>query len=280
MLAGLSLGTTAAAIASILVVLMATFVAEISLSFSFLLLIAFPTLVLTYFALLNRHIEDQDGKDQIEWYPIGRLLTWLTFMGAGFLCMAIFMAAGEEGGIREQAKTALIAFFGGQERIEEMLLLTRSAITVDEYISAVAASLPAVAAISVVLHIAANAGIAQRILTRQGHAIRPSPSLRDLSFPLPLDLALALSAALSLMPGEAGFVGASLTAMFMMPYFLLGLVVVHAISTRWPGRGLFLAVFYLAMFVISALVILVAIFGLLETCLGVREKFEAGAKNG
>jgi hypothetical protein len=34
------------------------------------------------------------------------------------------------------------------------------------------------------------------------------------------------------------------------------------------------------MFVISALVILVAIFGLLETCLGVREKFEAGAKNG
>ncbi|TDI63266.1 MAG: DUF2232 domain-containing protein [Alphaproteobacteria bacterium] len=280
MLAGLSFGTTAAAIASILVVLVATFVLEISLAFSFLLLIALPTLVLTYLVLLNRQIENQNGKRQIEWYPMGRLLTWLTFMGAAFLCIAIFMAAGEEGGLQGQAEAALLTFFGGREQIEEMLLLTKSAITADEYISAVATALPTVAAIGVVLHIAANAGIAQRILTRQGRAIRPSPRLHDLSFPLPLDLALALSAALSFMPGEAGFVGASLAALFVMPYFLLGLVVVHAISTRWPSRGLFLAMFYLALFVFSALAVLIAVLGLLETSVGLRKKFAAGAKNG
>ena len=88
-----------------------------------------------------------------------------------------------------------------------------------------------------------------------------------------LDIALALSVALSLAPGEAGFIGGSLAVIFMLPYFLLGLVVIHAISLRWPGRAAILTLLYVAMIFIQPLAFLVSALGLMEQWFHVRRQY-------
>ena len=274
--AGLGWGLVPTAVAGTVAALLVGALVAPVLAVNFAAAFAVPVTLFIYLALMRRRVTDADGAPAVEWYPAGRLLAALSFVAAGFLIGAAIATAGE-GGLQAAARSLLLELFGGQKGLEEILEKGGSTLSAEQYIDVLSAAFPAIAGMSFVAQMAANAGLAQRLLARRGLALRPSPSVRRLSLPFSLDIALAGAMVLSFLPGEPGFVAASLTALFLLPYFLLGLVVVHVISTGWPSRALVLIAVYLSLIVLSFTAVFIAVLGLIETCFGLRRRYAVAA---
>ena len=121
-----------------------------------------------------------------------------------------------------------------------------------------------------------NAVIAQKILVRAGRNRRPSLDLGRIELPLPLAYAMAASGALWLFaPGEAAFIGETLTIIFASAYLFMGLAVIHHVTRPWPGRAMSLTFFYLVLLFVLGLpgFALVAGLGLADQLIGVRVRF-------
>jgi glucan phosphoethanolaminetransferase (alkaline phosphatase superfamily) len=69
----------------------------------------------------------------------------------------------------------------------------------------------------------------------------------------------------ALLPGWPAILSAALAAMILAAYFLLGLVIIHAISRHWNGRSLLLVTLYFLIFVMAWVIIPVSLMGLLDT---------------
>ena len=68
-----------------------------------------PVMMVVYFALQNRTTED----GTVEWYPVGRILTWLTALGFGTLVVATMIFAGTEAGLEGAIRGYLDAALSG-----------------------------------------------------------------------------------------------------------------------------------------------------------------------
>ena len=118
-----------------------------------------------------------------------------------------------------------------------------------------------------------NMWLAQLILERTRHNLRPTPSLLDIEFPHFL-LALFLGAlVLSLIPGSAAQLGGAIMIALLVPYFLLGLAVIHAISRAWTARIAFLGVFYVLLIFTGWLIVPICLIGLGEPWADLRARF-------
>lgn len=272
-LAGLSHGATAAAIGALVVSVVLALGLGGSAALSFSLAFGLPIVFLTYFALLNRTLDQEDGTTLVEWYPAGRLLTWLAGLAAALFVLAYLAALGTDGGLRGIAAEFILIAHKGTEGVAEFLAEWSIPIEPEVYIALAGTIWPAMSCISFILVICANAGFAQRLLVRTGKAIRPSPSISTLKLPEELVFFLAAALFLSFLGSEIAFLGGSLAAILIIPYFLLGLVVVHVISSGRAGRTTMLALFYGALAFIIELAFLVALVGLAEHWFELRKRF-------
>ena len=77
-------------------------------------------------------------------------------------------------------------------------------------------------------------------------------------------------------PGGFGFVGENLAPVLAMPYFFVGIAVVHALARRTPIRTLALVIFYMILILLGffAMVLVVAL-GFAETWLAIRQRATA-----
>ncbi len=272
-LAGLSAGAMAAAIGTGVVCLVSAALTGLPGVVSYVALIGLPAMAMSSLLLLNRDTALPAGSTQVEWYPAGRTLCWLACGASVLFLIAAFAAMGQEGGLRAQTEELFLPAMGGREQFVAMLAELQPSADPEVLIEIMTATLPTALVIYLAAMVAANAGIAQRILVRTGRALRPSPPIKSMDLPVELDIALALSVALSLAPGEAGFIGGSLAVILMTPYFLLGLIVIHAISLRWPGRAAILTLLYCAMLFVQPLSFLIAALGLMEQWYSLRRQY-------
>lgn len=270
--AGLSSGALAAAVAAGIAGAASMALTGPAVGASYVLVVALPAVGLSHLLLLNRDSTAPDGTIIVEWYPAGRVLSWLTLAAASLFLITAIGTLDDEGGLRGQAREMFVQM-APPEQFQAMIDRLQVDMDGEELIELAASTLPAVLVIYLSALAAINAGLAQFIAVRTGQARRPSPAIRSMKLPPELDIALALCIALSLAPGEAGFIGASIAFIVMTPYFLLGLVVIHVISRHWPGRGFLLTLFYIVVFLIPATAFLTAALGLAEQWFGVRRRF-------
>ncbi|MDH3240514.1 MAG: YybS family protein [Alphaproteobacteria bacterium] len=264
--AGLSLGLTAAAIAALTALAVVALVQGVGPLAVFAASDAVPSLMIARFALLNRQAPD----GAIEWYPAGRLLTWICFFG-----VALFVA------------TALIAGLGPdglQARIAALMAPIREAMPnpgsdtaradADRVFAALKFTVPAILTTAWMFKLVFNGVLAQKILARRGLSLRPSPDLRTLTLPSWLAGVTVAATVVGLLgSGWLGFLGANIALILWVPYLLLGLAVLHTVSGRWPGRTPLLVVTYLFVILFGWLTIALAGVGFLEQWLGLRERF-------
>ncbi len=126
-----------------------------------------------------------------------------------------------------------------------------------------------------------NATIAQAMLSSRGWNIQPTPRWSGLTLPEWFSWILVTTAVVALVAGgDFEYVARNLVVIFAVPYFFLGLSVVHCIARRFSARRLVLVVFYtiLIVFFISASVVVSAL-GLAEQWAGVRRRFGAPANS-
>ncbi|HEY4136705.1 MAG TPA: DUF2232 domain-containing protein [Alphaproteobacteria bacterium] len=233
----------------------------------FALVYALPAAGLTRQALLRRG----DANDDDAWYPLGRLLAWLTIYGCG-LFAALALAGGE---------SQIAAMTGEIESVMGQVLPTDQNPQVAELMKAVAGYFPAIIIFSWTIMVIANAAIAQSLLARSRHSRRPAPRYAAVELPSWYASATAAVAAAALVTpwmdlGALTFVARNAALAMLVPFFLVGLAVVHVWTRRWPARGVTLTGCYLLLLVFGWPVLLVAGLGFMEQWLLLRRRGAGG----
>jgi Predicted membrane protein (DUF2232) len=279
-MAGLAFGARGAAIAGLVgmvVVLLGSAMVgtdgswELALSFFAWQCVA-PT-VLVRQALLSRKAPD----GEIEWFPAGHLLLWLTGLAALGAVFVTFTYTAGDGGFSGALEREILGQ-GGNALPPGSTPETEA--TVRQALGLLVRILPGVAAASFMVTMIANAALAQGLLKRSGQALRPSPAYTEVELPpgwggiLALGLAMALAIATS-QTGTAEVIGLTAAILLATPFLLIGLAVVHTLARRWPARVLLLGTFYFLAVATVWLWLLVAILGLVENWVGLRRRIAA-----
>lgn len=130
-------------------------------------------------------------------------------------------------------------------------------------------------AITWLLMMIVNSGMAQSLLASRRWNRRPMPRWSELRLPEWFDWVLISAAATALVAtGDAGFVARNTVLILLTPYFLVGLAVAQVLARHTTMPRLMLAAFYIILtifFLIGAG--LVAVLGIVEQWIGVRRRF-------
>jgi len=210
-----------------------------------------------------------------DWYPAGPLAVWTALIAVGVLVVSGLstMAMGVEGGLEGALRMLLAEDLMEGRAIEASLQGMGLNADPERILSLIVIALPAFVVMAWSLLTLGNMWLAQFILERAGHNLRPTPSLLDIEFPHFL-LALFLGAlVLSLIPGSAAQLGGAIMIALLVPYFLLGLAVIHAISRAWTARIAFLGVFYILLIFTGWLIVPICLIGLGEPWANLRARF-------
>ncbi len=268
---GLSLGLTAGTIATVAAVALtlALVLTKIAVVALFTVVTALPTLLLLRLALSRR----QSPEGKAVWCPPGRMVCWLTGYGAVAFVIVAYLAGGGQNGLEETLRENIAAALGALMQDLDPSKVGAMARMAARYV-------PAIFMASWLISMLVNAHLAQNIAIRLKRNIRPAPALRNMSLPFGLAGAMLAAAVIWRLagPGLVGFVSLNLALMMLVPFFLLGLAVVHAVSRAWPSRTPILVTMYLIMVFIGWPVILVAALGLAEQWTGLRQRL-AGPGN-
>jgi Predicted membrane protein (DUF2232) len=269
-LAGLGWGWRAAAVAALSGTIVAS-VLGVNLAAFFAVTFA-PIAVLCYLALLSRPAPaEASTATALEWYPIGRLVGWAAII-AGALVAALILIGYDPEAYRDSIKQMLEspAF---KDLDPEGNLFTDANVT--KLTDVFARALPAflsVAWLSIALF---NLWLAGVIIDASGRALRPWPRLDTLELPNAFFLAFTASLIGSYLPGLPGLLASAFAGALLFAYVLQGLAVLHAFSRGMPFRTLLLTAVYLAILFLVWPAIAVAILGLSEPLLHLRERAAA-----
>lgn len=240
----------------------------------YLAVLGAPVAMLTYLALLAREAPPEDQKAEsaaaaLQWYPPGHLVAWAAVLAGGAAAMTIPALGFDAETYQKTARTYFSnAFLGPQAENAPPAQKEQF----DGLINLFVVVLPASSAMVWMGVMLTNLWSAQKILETSGRAIRPSPALMTITYPAQFPLGFVASLIGTFLPGIGSIVATGFTGAFLLAYILMGLAVCHALARQYPFSGLLLSVLYLAMFFIGWIALLVAIMGLGEPVMKLRER--------
>jgi hypothetical protein len=241
----------------------------------FAVAIAAPTALLTHLALLSRPAVTPQGQPvaALEWYPPGRLVGWAALM-AGLLAALLVLFLGYDQESYRESIREILNHSALKELDRDGTLFTEDNIA--NLSAMLARALPAAVAVVWLTITLFNLWMAGLIVDASGRALRPWPDLHALELPNALVLLFAGALAASFLPGVPGLLATGLAGALLFAYVLQGLAVIHVYSQGLPARGLLLATVYLGILLLGWVAIIVAILGLAESLLGLRQRANRG----
>ena len=264
-LVGLSLGLAAAATAGVAATVGIWLPGGGATAMVFLTITVLPAVVFVRQALLSHN----DTQGNQVWYPAGNMVFILCMLGATLYSAAAlwlsFLPDGFEGSVR-----------GFTEGMAETLLTQSAAQFRDAFVMKIAPILPGFAVASWLIMNVINAALAQGLLSRMQHNARPSPEIVSMELPYWFPLAAATAAATAaglLLDGSIGYFGSNLAIILFIPFFFVGLAVVHTLCRKKPAGAFLLILFYGMLIIFDRLIIFVAALGLIEQWVGLRRRF-------
>jgi uncharacterized protein YybS (DUF2232 family) len=263
LLVGLDHGLKAATVAGLSGVIVTGVMSDPMSGMLFLVVHALPVWVIVRQGLLK--LTAADGKTE-EWYPVGSILCILSVFCAGLLTVAVFWSLGEDGGLRELVRSYLGQVFA-------YVVPTMDEVIRGNLVKAMSFLFPGYMGTSWTVMVAVNASIAAAILTRAKRFARPKTKLADLVLPDWMSWFLVAAATVALLgQGELEYFGQNLALILAMPFFFLGLGVVHELARQVQFPRTLLVAFYLVMFLSGWIAMAVILAGLLEQWVGLRRR--------
>jgi len=274
--AGLGLGRGDALVAA--VVAMATIALLLNVPVMLMLTGVFilPALMLCLLALRHRY----DDAGTLYWYPAGRLITALVLYPlVVFACFSLFLQdEGIEKILRDTIAPALDAVFKNPETAKAMNgtvtpeMVTRST-------NMLVSILPGVTSLSWITTLLVGALWTQFTLMTNHVALRPIPSMTEADLPAWLLILFAIMALLAMFfDGQVAYFARNTLLPLSLPYFCLGTSLVHLWATQRKHKMLLLFVFYFLVIGIVWPVVFVALAGVLEPWLHLRQRLTKKAK--
>ena len=208
----------------------------------------------------------------LQWYPAGRLIVWATLIAAALLTLTIISLSAAEGGIRGAVAQMINTGIVDTGELSRLLDAQGLDVSAQDFLRTVATLVPAMAASMWLVMTMLNMMLAQLVVERSGQALRPTPDPASIDYPRAFHLVLPVAVILSFVPGESGYAAASVAAVLFVPYFLLGLAVIHAISRGWRARAPMLAAVYVCIILFGWVIIPVGMLGIVEAWAGLRAR--------
>ena len=218
-------------------------------------------------------VDDWEGETgapprDIGWFPAGHVLAITTGMSGLFIIAASVFTGG---GLKEHVTEALSELATTFAAPQGETVLQEAVLTIVPYFAGMAAGMWA-------FGVLINMVIAQGLLAKGGRNIRPSPRLRELALPDWLSWALVLSAFIALIgSGEIEYIGRNMAIVLAVPFFFLGLAVVHKLAAQTPMPGAILALVYLVVIFSGWFTLVITGVGILEQWVGLRSRINIPA---
>ncbi len=237
---------------------------------AFAVTIALPAWWLGHLALLGRPVTNGASSGNgaspvapaLEWYPVGRILLWITGFAALTTMAALLTLGTDAATITGALRQGLLRIIGPRD--------TASTGETEQWIDALVAIAPVAAAIAL------NLWLAARITATSGRLHRPWPDLKSAALP-PLTLAaLCVAIAFCFSGGLLAILAQIVAAALMMAYALIGFAVLHTLTLALKSRALWLSLSYVIVVVFSWPVLAMVILGLADALLGIRQRFMRG----
>jgi hypothetical protein len=265
---GLALGMvpTAVACGTAFVVVLAT--TEMMSSGMFVLTTIVPVLLLLYFALQSRPGPD----DSVEWYPTGFVMAWMSALALGYLLAAGLYFSGADGGLEGTSSNFL------KMRLSA-ILVEFPADNIDAVVAVVTRFFPSTALGIWQMTVIVAGILAQGLLSRFGRNLRRFTPFSDFALPQWIGFALIACLIASLAMGQIGYLGQNGAILVSIPFFFLGLSVIHAVSRGRRGRQFGLLLLYLLMMLLGWPALIVVGLGFVEQWFGLRRRFAAGSSD-
>jgi hypothetical protein len=276
-LAGLGWGGAAALVSALTGTIVVALAFGPAMAALFAVSIAAPVALLTHLALLSRPVPAAEGQQSapLEWYPPGRLVGWAALMAALLAGLLVLFLGYDQDSYRESIRE-MLSHSALKDLDRDGTLFTEENIV--KLSGLIARALPAVFAVLWLTITLFNLWIAGIIVQASGRALRPWPDLHALEIPNAFLLIFAASLAASFLPGLPGLLATGLAGALLFAYTLQGLAVIHVYTQGMPLRGLLLAIVYLAILLLGWVAIIVAILGLAEPSLGLRQRAARGGQ--
>jgi Predicted membrane protein (DUF2232) len=258
-IAGLWLGTGAAALAGLTGTLILLAASDLLGAALFAGLNAAPVALLVRQALLAR----QRSNGTLAWYPLGKLTALLTALALAGIAVALLLLGGPHG-LRSALQTVVGEVL---DHLAQKPLANR-----DRIAEEIAMVIPGVVAASWMIMAVVNGALAQGVLARFGASWRPSPDLAGLGLPLWMPIVLGLAAGATVFGGTPRFIGINTMITLFVPFCLAGLAVLHLAARRLSHPAMALVGFYTLAGMFGWPFLAAAVLGLLESGLGLRRR--------
>jgi len=243
---------------------------------AFAVTVALPAWWLGHLALLGRPaangVAPGNGASPtapvLEWYPVGRILVWITGFAA-LTTMAALLTLGTDGAaISGALRRGLLRILGPRD--------PASTGETEQWIDALVRIAPAAAAIVAMMTLTLNLWLAARITATSGRLHRPWPDLKTADLPPMTLVALCVAIAFCFTGGLLAILAQIVTAALMMAYALTGFAVLHTLTLALKSRALWLGCTYAIMVVFGWPVLAMVVLGLADAIFRFRQRYLRG----
>ena len=240
---------------------------------AFVVMVALPAWWLGHLALLGRPltggVSSGNGGSPVtpdlEWYPVGRILLWITGFAALTTMAALLTLGTDAGAITGTLRRGLVRIVGSGDAV--------SAGEIEQFITALVTIAPAAAAIFAMLTLTLNLWLAAKITATSGRLHRPWPDLKSTALP-PATLAILFVAIACCFAGGLPAILALIVATaLVMAYAFTGFAVLHTLTLDLKNRLLWLSCAYTVVIVFSWPVLVIAALGLADAVFGFRQRY-------
>jgi hypothetical protein len=240
---------------------------------AFAVTVALPAWWLGHLALLGRPathgVSSGNGASPVapalEWYPVGRILLWITGFAALTTIAALLTLGTDAGAITGALRRFLLRIFDSRD--------AASTGEIEQLIDAMVSIAPAAAAVVAMMTLTLNLWLAAKITATSGRLHRPWPDLKSTALPPMALAALSVAIALCFAGGLLAILAQIVTAALMMAYALTGFAVLHTLTLALKRRAFWLSGTYAIVVVIGWPVIAVMALGLADAIFGIRQRY-------
>jgi hypothetical protein len=265
-MAGLGAGNAASVVAGIVgVATVRLWGADLPLVVAYAGVNALPTIILSFLALRAR----RGGDGKLYWYPEGFLLTAIALYPCFVFMVFLMSFAGRETGLLDlTAQVIKLGFAPMAEGMEPSVAKQFKAM-----IDMLPRVFPALVGCSWIFLIIASMLAAQMSLSQQKWNLRPAFDWMYMNIPVWLIGGAAITAlAGALAPSPYDYIGGNLCAMLCLPFFFIGLAVVHIFAATTRTRYAVLIPVYVVMTLFPWAAVLVALLGVLDQFFRFRQR--------
>jgi hypothetical protein len=243
---------------------------------AFAVTVALPAWWLGHLALLGRPVTNGvpsgNGAEPVapalEWYPVGRILLWVTGFAALTTMAALLTLGSDAATITGALQRFLRRIFDAQD--------AASTGEIEPLIDALVTIAPAAAEIVAMMTLTLNLWLAAKITATSGRLHRPWPDLKSTALPAMALAALLVAIALCFTGGLLAILAQIVAAALTMAYALTGFAVLHTLTLALKRRALWLSGTYAIVAVVGWPVLAIAVLGVADAIFGFRQRYLQG----